>query len=742
MMRILKISLFDSNIWNWKYRLVILTFCILFSSYLSAQEDQKILLTSDLLQNSESPISFVRGWKYHPGDSLSWAFPEYDDRHWKTVTSDFRIKDLPHGGWKGIGWFRLHLSIEPSLWNKPLGLVYYQSGASDIYLDGNLLYSIGKVGTSKNIEKLHIVNLAKPLLVSFSEGSEHVFAIRYSNFHAEDFQRVNDTPGFWFQLGELNRTIEYTANDLAGHVGHVLFFAGIPLAFALLHIMIFLFYPGIRSNLYYALFAGSTALIYLFEVSTHFSNSSQWFFFNRTLWSLNVLAVSVLTMRFIYSLFYQKLPRQFWVFLGVGFALGIFVWILPITFFYLFGLVSLAEFLRVIFFAILRKKDFAWIIGIGSMVFILTIAYELLEELHLFDDPFRFLEDIGNVGVLGIVFSMSVYLAKTISLTNRDLQKQLIQVRELSERTLEQERLAKEQEIKQKLLEAEVEHQAKELEGARKLEKALADLEKANLHLRETQDQLVQSEKMASLGMLVAGIAHEINTPVGAIQSMHDTLMRTMEKLKKHLEKDFPGEKNKIETLEEFLKIIEESNRVIETGTHRVTEIVKRLRSFARLDEAEMKESDIHKGLEDTLAIIHHQIKDRVKVNRNYGNIPEIICYPGQLNQVFLNLLINASHAIKDKGEITITTYEREGRIYVEISDTGVGISQEHIKKVFDPGFTTKGVGVGTGLGLSICYQIIQNHKGEIRVESEEGKGSKFTIILSSDLNEDQKVTN
>jgi signal transduction histidine kinase len=708
---------------------------------LSAQEEQNITLTSDLLQNSENLVSIIRGWKYHPGDSIAWADPAYDDRNWETVYTWFRIKDLPHGGWKGIGWFRLHLSVEPSLWNQPLGLVYYQSGASDIYLDGDLLYSIGEVGTSKDTERLHIINFPKPLLLSFPEHSEHVIAIRYSNFHAEDIQRLNEIPGFWLQLGELNKTVENRTNALTGHISREVFFAGIPLAFALLHFMIFLFYPGIRSNLYYALFAGSTALIYLLELNAHFLNSSQWFFLNRNLWSLTILAVSILTMRFIYSLFYQILPRQFWIFLGGGFALGIFVWILPLTYFYLFGLVCLAEFLRVIFVALLRKKDFAWIIGIGSLIFILTLGYELLEELQLFDDPFRFLEDIANLGVLSIVFSMSVYLAKTISLTNRNLQKQLVQVKELSERTLEHERRAKEQEIKRKLLETEVEYQAKELEGARRLEKALADLEKANLHLRETQDQLVQSEKMASLGMLVAGIAHEINTPVGAIQSMHDTLMRTMEKLKKHLEKDFPGEKKNIENLEEFLKIIGESNRVIETGTHRVTEIVKRLRSFARLDEAEMKKSDIHEGLEDTLAIIHHQIKDRIKVNRNYGEIPEIICYPGQLNQVFLNLLINASHAIKEKGEITIATYEKEGKVYVEFSDTGVGISQEHIKKVFDPGYTTKGVGVGTGLGLSICYQIIQEHTGEIRVESEEGKGSKFTIILPANLNDNSKST-
>ena len=147
-----------------------------------------------------------------------------------------------------------------------------------------------------------------------------------------------------------------------------------------------------------------------------------------------------------------------------------------------------------------------------------------------------------------------------------------------------------------------------------------------------------------------------------------------------------------------------------------------------------MNTVNIHEGLEDTLTLIHHEIKHNITVTKNFSDIPPISCFPGQLNQVFLNLLINCKQAIKGKGTIDLTTYARDNKVYVVIKDSGVGIPKETIAKIFDPGFTTKGSGVGTGLGLSICYQIIQDHRGKIEVESEVGKGSTFTIILPMNL--------
>ncbi|MBU1881378.1 two-component sensor histidine kinase, partial [bacterium] len=228
---------------------------------------------------------------------------------------------------------------------------------------------------------------------------------------------------------------------------------------------------------------------------------------------------------------------------------------------------------------------------------------------------------------------------------------------------------------------------------------------------------------MASLGLLVAGIAHEINTPIGAVRSMHHTLVLALSKLQDTLKAICPSDKLHDEKLVKTMQVIDEANRVINSGTERVTEIVRRLRSFARLDQSDLKEADIHEGLEDTLTLVHHEVKHNIKIKRDYGDLPKIACFPGALNQVFMNLLINGKQAIKGKGEITIRTRAERNKVVIQFSDSGEGIPADKLDRIFDPGYTTKGVGVGTGLGLSICYQIIQDHQGEITARSQIGKG-------------------
>jgi len=251
--------------------------------------------------------------------------------------------------------------------------------------------------------------------------------------------------------------------------------------------------------------------------------------------------------------------------------------------------------------------------------------------------------------------------------------------------------------------------------------------------LREKQAQLVQSEKMASLGNLVAGVAHEINTPLGALHSNTDIFIRTFKKIRSIV--DDPGLPEELRNDTEFQKLLEaidSLNSVSHTATARIVAIVDSLRNFARLEEAEQKVVDLHEGIESTLTLVHHQLKNRIEIVKNFGAIPPVRCFPNQLNQVFMNLLVNAAQAIEDKGTITISTYVREpgGRVVVEIGDDGRGIPPEQLSRIFDPGFTTKGAGVGTGLGLSIVYQIVRDHDGEVEVESEPGRGTSFRVII------------
>ncbi len=249
--------------------------------------------------------------------------------------------------------------------------------------------------------------------------------------------------------------------------------------------------------------------------------------------------------------------------------------------------------------------------------------------------------------------------------------------------------------------------------------------------LRDSQARLVQQEKMAALGRLVAGVAHEMNTPIGTINSNADTLNRSLQRLREIVSSDStPDAIRKDPALIQVLSVVEDIARINQLACERIVDIVGSLRNFARLDEAELQVADLHEGLESTLTLVHHELKNRIRVVKEYGDIPRIHCHPNQINQVFMNLLVNASQAVKGNGAITIRTFQEGDIVNVQISDTGVGIPPENLARIFDPGFTTKGVGVGTGLGLSIVFQIVKDHGGSIAVESEAGRGSTFTLRL------------
>lgn len=248
---------------------------------------------------------------------------------------------------------------------------------------------------------------------------------------------------------------------------------------------------------------------------------------------------------------------------------------------------------------------------------------------------------------------------------------------------------------------------------------------------KQAEAALRQSEKMASLGNLVAGLAHEINSPIGAINSAADTNNLCLKRIE-NIVKNRDITKNN--DYQRALNILGDNIQITANAGERIAEIVKSLKNFARLDEAEFQQSDIHEGIDSTLTLLNRELKEKVTVIRDYGKIPKIFIYAGELNQVFMNILRNAIQAIENKGTIKIRTFAEKNSVCIQISDSGKGIPPENINRIFDPGFTTKGVGVGTGLALSICYQIIQKHMGEIRVESQLGKGTTFTIILPMDL--------
>src|SRR2546428_158407 len=257
-------------------------------------------------------------------------------------------------------------------------------------------------------------------------------------------------------------------------------------------------------------------------------------------------------------------------------------------------------------------------------------------------------------------------------------------------------------------------------ERTKQLEDANRELAEAYAELKNAEVQLVQSEKMAALGRLVAGVAHEINNPVAFISSSVAPLRRRLETAAA----DAPPE------VAQLLADPREIVAVMARGAERTATIVKDLRSFSRLDEATRKRVDLHDGLEVSLRLLESRWRDRIEIHRDYGTLPPVECDPGQVNQVFMNVLANACDAIPERGNLWLTTRAEGDRVRVTIRDDGVGMAPEVVGRIFDPFFTTKEVGGGTGLGLAISQGVVAAHGGRIEVESAPGRGATFRIIL------------
>jgi signal transduction histidine kinase len=277
------------------------------------------------------------------------------------------------------------------------------------------------------------------------------------------------------------------------------------------------------------------------------------------------------------------------------------------------------------------------------------------------------------------------------------------------------------------------------------------DLEQRNVELafrkaelERLQAQIVHSEKMASLGQLAAGIAHELNNPAGFIYGNMELLSESVGELEQllalydgvSLPAELGAKVNAAKRQVGYDGALREMSSIISDcfeGAARIRDVVQNLRTFSRLDEAEFKKIDIHEGIDSTIRLLsRYYSQGHITLEREYGNVPPVDCYAGQLNQVWMNLLVNAAQAVAAKGgRVRISTQLRSAKVIVQISDTGHGIAPEHLKKIFDPFFTTKPVGEGTGLGLSISHDIVvKGYSGSLTVESIEGQFTEIAMAL------------
>jgi signal transduction histidine kinase len=291
---------------------------------------------------------------------------------------------------------------------------------------------------------------------------------------------------------------------------------------------------------------------------------------------------------------------------------------------------------------------------------------------------------------------------------------------------------------------------------ARVLERT-SELSEALIKLKESEAMLVQSEKMSSLGQMVAGIAHEVNTPLAYVKSSLEAVSRRVPEAGRLAaqtgrllellsaegvdEAPLAAQFSLVQGLVDELagkaagsSAFEELQRLVQDGLFgigQISEVIANLKDFSRLDRSKVAEFDLHQGIESAIRIGQAQLQNRI-VQKNFGSIPPVSCSPSQINQVILNLLTNAAQATSDTdGKITLTTRMRDpGHVVLDVADNGSGIPADVLPKIFDPFFTTKQVGKGTGLGLSICYKIVENHGGKLEVQSTPGLGTRFSVVL------------
>ncbi|HTN45495.1 MAG TPA: 7TM diverse intracellular signaling domain-containing protein [Flavipsychrobacter sp.] len=371
-------------------------------------------------------------------------------------------------------------------------------------------------------------------------------------------------------------------------------------------------------------------------------------------------------------------------------------------------------------------------------IFLLSVVVFVLKDFSAL--PYNlFTISVLQIGSAIVVILLSLALADKINALQEETEKAQEQALAASR---ENERILSEQKV---ILEKEVDLRTKELQDSNQ------SLQQALIDLKEAESQLVESEKMASLGQLTAGIAHEINNPINFVTSNVTPLRRDILILQDVLsaiekigfeeipDNDKLAKIKKVKNTADYdylLKEIEYLLKGIEEGANRTSEIVKGLRVFSRLDENDIKRADLNEGLDSTLVIVNNMLDGKISIDKNYGTLPMVECYPGKLNQVFMNIISNGIHAVRDKwggetgGKIVITTSHTDEDVSISIKDNGAGMTETTKKKLFEPFFTTKEVGVGTGLGLSIAWNTIKKHNGTIKVNSEIGEGAEFIITL------------
>ncbi len=672
-------------------------------------------------------ILLNKGWKFQAGDNPDWARPEFNDKSWHPIDPTKDIYDLPQL-WKGIGWLRLHFFVDSAVTGS-LAMEIQQSGASEIYLNGKLLRRFGVVSTNPNTIKAFSPN--RPFSLTNSRNTEQVLAVRYilqpRIKYSTHFGQQNT--GLSIKVNTIeNGNYQYPIQIYEAETN--MFRVGVFAILAILYLSFYLFNRTQKVNLLFSVYACIQAIDWMkFLLSKSLQYVQSLFWINNLSLALQVLSFLAMITA-IYRLLGQK---RGWIFYSL-IALGIIS--IPMgALFYgwgwtIFGLLFTnlvnIEITRIALKAVRSHKKGAWIIAAGGISYLLLWSLVTLQWYGIFEG---FGVDTFTFAFISIPVAVSIYLGYNFAETYRSLQQKLAEVETLSKE-------------KQQILEA----QKETLE--RQVTQRTAELKHSLEELKATQAQLVQSEKMASLGELTAGIAHEIQNPLNFVNNFSDVNQELLAELKDE------ADKGNIAGVKAIANDVIDNEEKINHHGKRADAIVKGMLQHSRTNTGKKEPTDINALTDEYLRLSYHGLRAKDKTfNANIEThfddaIGEINAIPQDIGRVILNLITNAFYAVTEKKKQTTNSYEPTvsvttkllsspsgdgGKVEIKVADNGNGISQKVLDKIFQPFFTTKPTGQGTGLGLSLSYDIVKAHGGELKVETKEGVGTKFFFNIPID---------
>jgi signal transduction histidine kinase len=720
---------------NTNHRLqFLILWCFVLSSFVcTAQSFEDIGYRGELIRWNYFQIDSL--WLFHPDNDTSINELSADSENWQKVNIEFlNDENGKPVDWQNIGWFRKKFDVPPGWQGKPIALRMGHFGASEIYMDGKLLIRYGIVANNIQDEKIFVTR--KPYIFQLDSQSSHRIDVHYSNQHAKNPGYMPKFTGFRLFLAPTDITPQM------GPIGvpTLPITVGILVLFVVFFLFVYLFDVTRLASLLTVFLFLTTCLLFvntIFKISQEELEPIVWATRLESILSSWINCWQVLT---IYALYYNsKMPRRSWIIAGImlfyfipAFFVSPFISKLSAIIFLLVNL----ELFRIIISGIIHKKPGFWILltGViiqqtGYFVFVMDI-FQLFpimtatQELLLMIFP-----------QMGLPLTYALHLAWEFGTANRDLRLKLVQVNKLSETTLRQEQEKQELLTQQKeKLELMVSDRTKELSQQKE------ELQNTLTNLKSAQAQLIQSEKMASLGELTAGIAHEIQNPLNFVNNFSDINKELLSELKEEMGK---GNIDEAKTIAN--DVIDNEEKINHHGK-RADSIVKGMLQHSRTNTGQRELTDINTLADEYLRLSYHGLRAKDKsfnatLQTDFNqNIEKINIIPQDIGRALLNLYNNAFYTVNEKkkreGEtyepvVSVKTNEIDNKIQIIVKDNGNGIPQSIVDKIFQPFFTTKPTGQGTGLGLSLSYDIItQGHSGTLKVETKEGKGSEFIISL------------